>query len=374
MRVGTQLFLVVGLVMSLFVRANAQSKMDYFSAQVPVKTQGAQERRNAAGSALLQVLLRMSGSEQTIEDVRILKQVKKALNYVEQFQYQPLQDEALIKQGYRELVSLTFSAAVVKKILGDAQQPFWSTSRPSTLVWLVEDNPEYGKQLINQQSDAAILQVLNKAAKQRGLPLSYPLLDLDDQLALSAEDVWDIDEEAIKAASERYRADTILVGRYSKTSRGRVLSSWQFFHAEVARSYDSRVAIDDNGELDPVIGVEALYPVADFLAKRYANQPQLEAGGRLVVQVSDVDNFAKYRRSLSYLDGLAAVSKVQIVAVRQDTMLLFLESQAGVERFMSILNLDSKLRVKPDNNDLLPAWQQAPRGTLENPLKFSWSS
>ncbi|WP_086933251.1 DUF2066 domain-containing protein [Agarilytica rhodophyticola] len=374
MRVVTQLLLLICLVMSLFVRAYAQTKMDYFSAKVPVKTQTAQERRSAARNALLQVLLRMSGSEQTVEDIRIREQARKALSYVEQFQYQPLKDESLLELGYRELVSLTFSGEVVKKILADAQQPFWSASRPSTLVWLVEDSPEYGKQLINQQSDVEILQALDKAAEQRGLPLSFPLLDLDDQLALSAEDVWDINEEAIREASKRYSADTILVGRYSKTSRGRVLASWQFFHGDTARSYDSRVALDENGHLDPVIGVEALYPLADFLAKRYANQPQLEAGGRLVVQVSDIDNFAQYRRSLSYLGGLAAVSKVQIVAVRQDTLLLFLESQAGVERFVSILNLDNKLRIKPDNNDLLPAWQRAPQGTLENPLKFSWSS
>lgn len=365
--------IVLPIAMVFFSEAvYAQAKLNYFSASVPVKSQSASERASAARKALSQVLVRMSGSEKVLGNSLIKQKTKSALNLVEQFQYRALDSELLKEDGYKEMLSLTFASSLVEKMLNQAQQPFWSVNRPTTLIWLAEDTLDGGRQILNQHSDSLIIQSLSDEAERRGLPVIYPLLDLDDQLALSAEDVWSVDEQVIARASERYDVDVILVGRYSQTSRGEVWSIWQFFHAGSSQSYDSRFVLDEkNTQLS--IGASALDPLANFLAQRYAISPQLEASGRLVMQVAGVNSFGKYRRSLDYLEGLAAVSEVQLAAVRQDTMLVYLESEASIEKLLGALALDGKMQPVSTGLHAAPLWQQVPRGTMENPLRFEWS-
>ncbi len=355
--------------------AVAQPSSQYFRASVPVKTQSSAERKQATEDAFLQVLVRMSGTMAVELEDNILQKLGNAWRYVEQYQYEPLASEALEAEGYRENLILSFSPVAVRRVLDQAQMPFWSVNRPSTLVWLVEDDAELGKQLLNQYSETPVIQALSDAADVRGLPLTFPVLDMEDRLALSAEDVWDVNDEAIMAASERYAADVILVGRYSRTSRGELWSIWQFFHAGATRSYDSRVLLAEEGTVDARFGADALFPLADFLSARYAILNRGEVAGRLVLQLGGVTDFSAYRRSLDYLGGLAAVSNLHVAAVRGDTMLLFLESEASVEKLMSTIALGNQMAPwREDRRIEVPQWQQSPEGTLENPLRYRWSS
>lgn len=354
----------------------AQSHSDYYQASIPVRSQQAQEYKTAAEEALLEVLVRMSGSMAVQYDDGILQKLNRASRYVEQFQYEALDSQSLKDEGFRELLTLSFSPSAVRKLLRDVQ--FWPVNRPNTLIWLVEDDIEYGKQLLNQSSEAPIIASLMRSAAARGLPLSFPVLDLEDRLALSAEGVWAVDEAAIIEASARYGADVILVGRYSQTSRGEVWSIWQFFHAGATLSYDSRVqlgdALENSALANDALGSDALYPLADFLADRYAIQGHGESSGRLVVKVTGVNDFTAYRKSLDYLEGLDAVSALYIASVRDDTLLLYLESDTSIDKLMSVIRLDNKLIPIASENDQVPAWQRGPRGSLSDPIQFSWSS
>ncbi len=364
--------------------ALAQPQGSFYGAAIAVESQSSRERARAAKEGFMEVMLRISGTEEALLNEVVQSHATKALRYIEQYQYKPITDESLLEQGLRLSAMMKFSPAIIEKVLAEAQLPFWS-NRPKTLVWLAVDDPVEGRMLVNNQNGGDIIASLEEAAGRRGLPLTYPLLDLDDRLAMPVDNVWEINEEAILAASERYDADVILVGRYSKTSKGELWSIWHYFHDGASRSYDSRVSAseDDVAESSPELieaelfdrlGVEALYPLADFLADRYAIRSHTEAGGRLVVQVGGIGDFALYRQSLNYFEGLAAVSNVLIAGVRQDTLLLFLESEADIDKFLKMVALDGKLHDQSDDLQVSPSWQPIQRGTLENPLRFMWSS
>lgn len=364
------------LCIALLVPAHiafAQPDAAYYQAVVPVQSQSANERQRAAQQAFLDVIFRISGFEAAASDPQIVEKSKQALRYVEQYQYGPLSHPELQAAGHSLMLSLSFSPAVIEKILNESRQPFWS-NRPTTLVWLVEDDAEEGKQLLNKQSGVEAIASLEKAAGVRGMPLIFPVLDLDERLAVSAEKVWDVDETAILAASERYGADVVLVGKYSRTSRGELWSTWHFFHAGTSRSYDNRLRLGEEEYSLDALGASALFPLADFLAERYAIQPFLETGSRLVVQLGGVRDFASYRRALDYLNGLAAVSQLHLAGVRHDTLLLYLDSGASVDKFLKVISLDNKLKVQSSDKAPGPVWEQVPVGTLENPLRFIWSS
>ena len=51
------------------------------------------------------------------------------------------------------------------------------------------------------------------AADERGLPIAWPLLDLQDLNAVTCTDVWGGFEDEIVAASARYRSDAVLIGK-----------------------------------------------------------------------------------------------------------------------------------------------------------------
>lgn len=377
------LFVLCVLTFVLPINAGAEGDYEYFRADVKVKNQDLGERRRAAEEGLREVLLRVSGAEDVLENLTVQAQLKRASQLVEQFQYVALsEDETNNRAGdssgassdsgeYSEIVSFKFSSFLIEKLLMDAGQMFWPVNRPSTLLWLVEDNVDLGKQLVNGQSGGELIQAIEASARRRGLPINYPLLDLEDQLSLSAEQVWGLDEQAVLQASARYRADVILVGRYTVTSAGELWTTWQFFHAGEARLYDSRSsAIEDRFIED--VAQDAISPLANFLANRYSIIPQAESEPRLLVQIAGIQNFDDYRGALNYLEGLAAISDVGLLAVKQDTLLLDVKSESSLDRLLGTFELEKRL-VPHGANSQLPIWQQARRGSEENPLKFHWT-
>lgn len=352
--------------------AFAQSSASYYRATVPVKSQDARERSRAASEAMAQVLQRMSGLQDVASAPEIARTLPQAVSYIEQYHYLALNDPDWVSAGFREQITVNFAPEVIRNLLARAQLPFWPDKRPATLVWLVEDSAEQGKQLLNRASSHALVASLQQAAQVRGLPLVFPLLDMDDRLAINPQDVWTVNEERINAASARYKTDVILVGRFSQTSRGEILAIWQYFHAGASASYDSRVDASSPQE-NARLGAEALFPLADFLAARYALQPKTEAADQIVLQLSGVKNYAAYRRALSYLEGLAAVRELQIAAVRQDTLLIYLNSDADAARLVSVFALDNKLLPLEVAAPAGPVWEQSPQGTMDKPLQFRWA-
>ena len=55
-------------------------------------------------------------------------------------------------------------------------------------------------------------------AEKRGLPLAFPLLDTEDLQSVTFSDIWGGFDERIIAASKRYGANSILIGRVRPSS------------------------------------------------------------------------------------------------------------------------------------------------------------
>ena len=107
--------------------------------------------------------------------------------------------------------------------------PVWGPERPLTLLWIAVDDGVGGRALLgaNEIGRARALPTpaddgaahdgprreIAAAADERGLPIAWPLLDLEDLNAVSFIDVWGRFEDRILAASVRYRADAVLIGR-----------------------------------------------------------------------------------------------------------------------------------------------------------------
>lgn len=338
---------------------------DIYSAAVVVKSQSSAERARAASEGLRKVLVRASGVVDLRAEGDVAPILENASQYLDQFHYKHTVDE----YGDRvEQLVMSFAPVVVERLLRQTKLPYWPTNRPKVLVWLVKDEAGGGRQLVNEPKDALVKGLL-KGASDRGLELKWPLLDLDDQLAINAEDVWTFEQDAILEASERYRADTILVGRYTQTSQGKWWTSWQFFHRGDNQFYDLRL---DDGM---TAGTRAIDPVADYLASRYSVSGDAvvsEGEPQLTLQITDVDNFSDFRGALEYIRKVAMVTSAQLMAVSGSSLLVAVELNGDVTQFENAISLDRKLRPQPVETAPGAPWIAVPTGTATDPLRLEW--
>ncbi len=364
----TKTLLVCGLGLLATLSYGQQKSKSLFEASVGVRSQSTPERQYAAQRGLQEVLVRMSGSPKVLENAKIQAAVDKAQSYMAQFQYHVNSDKEEYSQGKKQVINIVFSPAAVERVIRQSGQPFWPANRPKTLVWLVEDDPERGRQFVDRNKAEQLIASIEAAGARRGLPLIYPLYDLEDRILVSEDKLWSLDEKAIKQASLRYKSDAVIVGRVSKTSRGQYLAYWEFFHNGTRKAFDSRAANIRE------IGRRAFDPVADYFAARYSIRPEQNDSPLLVVQISGVEDFADYRKTLSYFESMASISGVTLAAARRDTLLIYLQSDSSLTFFENTLRLDNKLISEAEKVNInSPGWQQVPRGTTTNPLQYRWS-
>lgn len=343
----------------------AAANSDLYSAAVVVESQSSSERARAASKGLRTVLVRISGVVDLEAEGDVAVALRNANQYIDQFHYKHVTDE----YGHRvEQLVMSFTPVVIERLLLQANLPYWPTNRPPVLVWLVKDDPVEGRKLINERSDE-LVKGMFKGAAERGLQLKWPLLDLEDQLAIDADDVWTFEHETILEASERYRADTILVGRYTQTSQGQWWTSWQFFHRGDNQFYDLRL------EDGMAAGAQALAPAADYLASRYSVVGDFgmnEGDPQMILQITNVKDFAAFKGALEYLRKVAVITSSQLLGVSGSSLLVAVELNGDTEQLKNALSLDSKLRPEPVQAAPGAPWMAAPSGTPTDPLRLQW--
>jgi hypothetical protein len=350
------------------VQADAPSHLSPFIADVPVASQSVTARSSAAELGLLDVLVRVSGSENVRYDDEVLAKTSSALRYVEQFEYMSIEQDELLDEGYRHLLRLQFSERLVKRLLSETDHKFWSISRPKVLVWLVEDSVEHGKQMMGSASESDVVKGLLKGARYRGIPIEFPLMDFQDQVALGVQALWDLDEQAIMDGSERYRPEVILVGKYTTTSSGATWSNWQFFYNNDSRVYDLR------GDDQSLVGSDAITPLADFLAQTFAVKLSASDTEYYFAKVTNIRSYGDYRGLLNAVSGLDAIGDVQLDRVHDHTVEIRFKSEANVDQLTGLLALSNKLVLSNDlSQGALPAWQRSELGSSDNPLLYQWA-
>ena len=101
-------------------------------------------------------------------------------------------------------LAVQFDANAVQRLLQDAAVPMWSGSRPVTLMWLAYEQ-DYNRQVVATSTpmDQPVKHNLMQQMHRRGLPVVLPLMDLEDEMRVSASDIWGRFPEPVINASSR---------------------------------------------------------------------------------------------------------------------------------------------------------------------------
>ena len=322
-RVAALALLASSLLFAGVPAATAAEVAALYTAQVALDEEADNPRQEAYKAALAAVLLRVSGAELGSDPEMVELLFPSPASYVVQF-----------RPGEDDTLWVSFDGEAVEQVLRESGQTVWGTDRPVTLVWLAVDWGQGDREIIGADDpdkaraagrsidrDRLLRQRVLDMADRRGLPVLFPLMDTQDQQSVKFSDIWGGFDELVKAASERYDVDSILIGRVRATSSER--NRWTYIY-----SGDDRIW---NGEPELVISL-----VADQLADEFAirGDAPIELVDLLVSGVSSVEAYGEVQNMLA---ATTVVESFSIAKVSGDQIQYRVEVLGGIERLRRAL-------------------------------------
>jgi hypothetical protein len=349
-----------GLCVRLFVlclcllsfNAFAVNVSDLYRISVAVDDQSEESRNMGVQWAFQQLLIKVSGYQEVLENPTLVEASQNALRYMQGFSYhQDSVDDQIYLQAW-------FSKALLIPLMRRAEAPIWGENRPLLLNWLAVESSgtgsgavvfessinaassaadHNGRLLISEQSPEWTTR-LGRAFSERGLPVLWPINDLEDQSALSLNQLWWLLSDPIVEASVRYQADAVLAGKLNQSAAG----IWQY--DGILLRADQRLSIATEGDTPLAALTNVATKVGRFFADQFAikSDPMNGRSGIRVV-VKKVKNFSDYSKVLAYLQSISGVRLVEVAQVDGDNLQLYLNLEGDWDKVQRIIRLDNKL-------------------------------
>lgn len=326
--------LVGGLLLAILTRgALAVQAQELYQAAVPVSGQGVEERNSAIAQALLQVLVKISGSRSVADRKEARELAGEAAGLVQQYRYDLPPAVADGGQPAGRLLWVSFDPRALQQTLRDRGLPVWGTRRPTLLLWLgVERGGK--RRFFQRETDAELAQAVEGVGRERGMAFLLPLMDVEDLNRLQIVDLWGGFESPVRAASERYGADLVLVGRMEETGS----ASWQLLRGDRVEQWRS------SGE-DAL--AEGLQEAVDRVAASYAPAAAPEGVGGILVRVRGIGDFYGFVRVDRFFKSLEEVGSVALERVEPDQALFRLRLHGGIDALARSASVGGVLVAEP---------------------------
>ena len=321
------------LIMALWVAPGyAEKNVDLYTAEALVINQTAAVRQQAAATAMTTVLVRMSGSREVLASPSVSEALERASSYLYQFSYQST-DQTITLAGAVQpatLLVMRFSSGPLEQLLRTAGLPLWSAIRPDVLLWASSGSQQY------VSIDLAVGKALKNGADTRGLPLSLPVLDLEDRSALPVSRLRAMDEGSIRVAARRYGTDAVLAGRFGE-DRNQWTGNFMLLHQGKTQYFTATGGSQNQAATD------LINQVADYFANIYAVVPGEQTSEPVLLQVNNIADFTHYAAVINYLKKLPLIESVTPATISETQLTVAVALNTDVDRLLQTLALDKKL-------------------------------
>lgn len=376
----------VGFVTTLFLGSQYVAALQVtglYSQRIAVANESDAERNRAFRDALAAVILKVTGEQRWLQHPTVEQALGNAQSYVEAIAYSseilPLPaveestaDELDVEEEQeteesepvepvpttfeQRYIEVDFAAQLIDELLADANIPVWDSNRPSVLVWMALQDEAGNRTLLTSDINQDIIDVIQAFGERRGLPVIFPVLDFEDRRNLTEDMVWTLDEAAIRRASERYDADSVLTGRVLFTASGELVGLWQFLFGErsdVFDGFDTELTDYLNAPLDRITAQLASY---------FAIVPEELSAQRVRLRVEGVSDLQDYSALIAYVGNLGLVDSVSPAALDGEQLELELGLVGNATQLYELIALD---------RDLLPI--QSSQTEAEPVLHYRWT-
>jgi uncharacterized protein len=286
------------LAVLVVTSARAVTVPDLYETAQPVDG----SRDAAFVEALRTVLVRVSGQRDAAMRVGEISDPRK---YVQRFGFTA-----------DNVLQVGFDSASVDQLLSNAGLPIWGRERPATVVMFgVEDAGAW--RWLASDTPAREREAIEKIARERGLPLKWPVMDAQERAEASA------DSPGLIQVADRYGADAVLLGR----ARGGVVQ-WTLLSKEGAAQA--------SGGLD-----DGVHLAADSFARVFAASGS--SLGTVIVEVAGISDLNAYAATLNYLEGMTLVRGVALEQVTGEKMRFRLAVRGDAATLRRAIALDHRL-------------------------------
>jgi hypothetical protein len=326
MALGLLLIALAG-VGALAPEARGVEMTSLYTVEVPLDPNAPDAQRSAYDQALSQVLVRITGSAAMTQSEDIAALFPNPARFVRQ--YRPGADGTLV---------VSLDGPAIERVLREAGATIWGSDRPLTIVWLAVDwgrgdreivaaddpdrAPADGRSIDRNQE---LRERVQAVAERRGLPIAFPLMDVEDLRSIGFIDIWGGFDEPLVEASKRYGAESILVGRIRPDDLQPPRWTWYFG--------DERFGWPGAPE-------EAMEQLADALAARDAVSGSEEVE-TIRVTVSGIDSVAAYGEVQRYMENLRVAERVAVTSADSNSISYDVDVQGGVQRLDNMLSISN---------------------------------
>ena len=363
-----------------------------YDVEVPVASQA--ERQRAARTGLRELLVRITGMAELPTSPEVLAALREPEKYYGRFEFstRPQPRGHSVASGdvdadaaEQMVVALHYEPGTVLALLRRAALPVWGADRPTVLAWVVVEENK-ARRIVSAGSTDGLFEAVRSRARQRGLAVSLPTMDLADH-AVAPTTVWGGFWEAIESASARYNPDLIVVGRVAQRADGSWVSDWEArspgrtvdphggdlslvgrsaspqrenSRSEFSGRPRSGRVWHDRAAAAPQAVAAGVDAVADALADRFAVGGRLDA---ITVTIHGASTIAAYASVLDYLRSREYIEHMEVKAVARDVLTLQLHSRSSVAQLEELLSMGGPLAAVPESDGRQPATS----------LEFAWS-
>lgn len=350
-----------------------------YDAKVEVSEQTLRAQKGAARDALGQVLVKVSGTREVLENKDVRTKLRSASDFMRAYRFD--------MQSGKLYFLASFDSQKIDQLIKSAGFPIWDSRRPDTLLWLaIEDKDNLNRYLLAEGADPQLTSIAKTTANSRGIEISFPLMDLEDLQRINLYDVWGRFTQNIEMASQRYDTDAVLSARIyqQKTlpQNNELLTESVSLEAQpvspnVVENNDLVWVADwlliqnsqtESGQVmaadAEILTAQLIEFLATNLAGKFAidNQSLYARATNLQIKVSNVADLSAYVQVSRFLASLSLVNKATLVNQMGSRATFELQVRGKEGDLINALRLDETLQPKLDNF-----------GMPTNELEFVWN-
>ena len=276
-------------------------------------------------TALKIVLVRVTGRRSAGDDPALAPLIANARRYVQQF-----------RSAGDGQVWVSFDGPAIERWLTQNGQPLWGHERPTTFVWLTAQTGPQSGTVITSDDRSELKMAIDSAASVRGVPVLWPNAADLQKNHLDYAGVNGSAPAALAEIGRRLGGEGILIGRATGTG---ATANVRWTHLFQDRSSEFSGALEGVGRM------------ADAYAGLFA------ASGNLApidIEVTGIGDLRTYATVQTYLESLAFISHVSVVALTGDTIEFRLATRGGAESLQRTLSLNGRLQpIAAGDNGIL---------------------
>lgn len=301
--------IIVFIIGLISFNSQAVEVDNLYTGRILVTDKTQKTRIKAHRWAIEQVITKVSGDREILKNRKIRQTVQtRTANYIKSFTFET--DD----QGRTFLVDV-FDQTKIDQLLKSVGAAIWGQRRPSTIIWLAVEEG-VGRSIIDKVQYPQITEFLYQSSENRGLPIKLPEMDDTDKSQVFSSDVWARFAQAVKAGSERYQTENIVMARmrFVNSQKEPEYKTGWLLEYELIDENGSLLTGEFNGEQYSILR-SMINQIGDHFAEEYAIHSTSLGDNILELNLTGLENLVSLKQAESYLSSLPPVDTVNLQSI-----------------------------------------------------------